>query len=34
VFSPDRLPELMARPVGERFAGCPWALYHIDVMIA
>lgn len=27
----DRVPALAARPLAERFAGCPWALYHIDV---
>lgn len=27
----DRLPELAAKPLAERFAACPWALYHIDV---
>lgn len=27
----DRIPELMARPLSERYAGCPWALYHIAV---
>ena len=27
----DRVPELAARPLAERFGGCPWSLYHIDV---
>ncbi len=27
----DRVPELAARPLAERFSGCPWSLYHIDV---
>lgn len=27
----DRIPELAARPLAERFATCPWALYHIEV---
>jgi hypothetical protein len=31
VYDADRFPEKAARPVTERFAGCPWALYHIDV---
>lgn len=31
VIDADRLPELAARPLSERFAACPWALYHIDV---
>ncbi len=32
VIDADRLPELAAKPLSERFAACPWALYHIDVM--
>lgn len=31
VYDADRVPEMAARPVTERFAACPWALYHIDV---
>jgi hypothetical protein len=27
----DRVPELAARALTERFGGCPWSLYHIDV---
>ncbi len=27
----DRVPALAARPLAERFGGCPWSLYHIDV---
>lgn len=27
----DRIPELAARPLAQRFGGCPWSLYHIDV---
>ena len=27
----DRISELAALPLGQRFANCPWALYHIDV---
>ena len=27
----DRVPELAAIPLAQRFAGCPWSLYHIDV---
>jgi hypothetical protein len=27
----DRLPALAAKPLAERFGGCPWALYHIEV---
>ena len=31
VFDADRVPEMAARPVNERFGSCPWALYHIEV---
>ncbi|MES2149679.1 MAG: molybdopterin-dependent oxidoreductase [Pseudomonadota bacterium] len=31
VLDADRIPELAAKPLAERFGGCPWALYHIDV---
>jgi len=31
VYDADRFPDMAAKPVGERFALCPWALYHIDV---
>jgi hypothetical protein len=31
VYDADRVPEMAAKPLGERFAACPWALYHVDV---
>ncbi len=31
VIDPGQVPELAARPLAERFAACPWALYHIEV---
>lgn len=31
VYDADRVPQAAARPLAERFAHCPWALYHIDV---
>lgn len=31
VYDADRVPEMAARPVRERFGSCPWALYHIEV---
>lgn len=31
VYDADRVPEMAARPVKERFGACPWALYHIEV---
>lgn len=30
----DRIPEKASLPLAERFAGCPWALYHIGVEAA
>jgi hypothetical protein len=34
VYDADRFPEMAARPVNERFALCPWGLYHIEVQVA
>jgi hypothetical protein len=31
VFDADRHAQSQAKPVAERFAQCPWGLYHIDV---
>jgi hypothetical protein len=31
VYDADRVAQAAARPLAERFASCPWALYHIDV---
>lgn len=31
VYDADRVPDMAARPVQERFGSCPWALYHIEV---
>lgn len=31
IYDADRVPEMAARPLPERFASCPWALYHIEV---
>jgi hypothetical protein len=31
VFEPDRFAEMTAKPVDQRFAQCPWGLYHIEV---
>lgn len=31
VFDPDKIPELAGKPLKERYAQCPWGLYHIDV---
>jgi hypothetical protein len=34
VYDADRFADMAARPVDQRFAQCPWGLYHIDVQAA
>lgn len=34
VYDADRYADMVAKPVAERFALCPWALYHIEVQQA
>lgn len=31
IWEADKFADLMAKPLDQRFAGCPWGLYHIDV---
>ena len=31
LYDADRVPEMAARALPERFANCPWALYHVEV---
>jgi len=31
LYDADRFPDMAAKPVDQRFALCPWALYHIGV---
>ncbi|MFL6674291.1 MAG: molybdopterin-dependent oxidoreductase [Massilia sp.] len=31
VYDADRVPEMAARPLAQRFGSCPWSLYHIEV---
>jgi hypothetical protein len=31
VYDADKVADMAARPVQERFGSCPWALYHIEV---
>lgn len=31
VYEADRFADMASKPVDQRFALCPWALYHIDV---
>lgn len=32
VYEADRFGDMQAKPIAERFALCPWGLYHIDVV--
>lgn len=34
VYDPGRFPELAAKTLPERFALCPWGIYHISVQTA
>lgn len=34
IYDADRYPDKAAMPLDQRFASCPWALYHIDVAAA
>lgn len=31
VYDADRFADMAAKPLSARFAGCPWATYHIEV---
>ncbi|WP_295996753.1 molybdopterin-dependent oxidoreductase [Rugamonas sp.] len=31
MYDADRVPEMAARPLAQRYGSCPWALYHIAV---
>lgn len=31
VYEPDRFADMAGKPLDQRFANCPWAVYHIDV---
>ena len=31
IYEADRFPEIAAKPLDQRFATCPWAMYHVDV---
>jgi hypothetical protein len=31
VYDADRVPEMASKTLVQRFAGCPWGLYHIEV---
>lgn len=32
VYDADRFPDMAAKPLNQRFALCPWGLYHIHVV--
>lgn len=32
LYDAAKLPEMAAKGLAERFSGCPWALYHIEVL--
>jgi hypothetical protein len=34
VYDADRYSDMAAKPVTERFALCPWGLYHIEIQSA
>jgi len=34
VYDADRAPDMAAKPVDQRFALCPWGLYHVEVQAA
>lgn len=31
IYDADKVPDMAAKPLPERFGACPWALYHIEV---
>jgi hypothetical protein len=31
IYEADKFADMAAKPVDQRFANCPWGLYHIDV---
>lgn len=33
IYDADRVQEMAAKPLAQRFAACPWALYHIAVQV-
>jgi hypothetical protein len=32
IYDADKVPEMAAKPLPERFGACPWALYHIEIV--
>lgn len=31
VYEPDKFADMMAKPIDQRYASCPWGVYHVDV---
>ena len=31
IYDADRFADAAAKPIGDRFASCPWATYHVEV---
>jgi len=31
IYDADRIPDIAAKPLNQRFAGCPWGLYCIEI---
>jgi hypothetical protein len=31
IYEADKFPEMASKPVDQRFAQCPWGLYHVEV---
>lgn len=31
IYEADKFADMAAKPLGDRFANCPWGLYHVDV---
>ena len=34
LYEPDKYPDMAAKPLPDRYASCPWGLYHIEVQAA
>jgi hypothetical protein len=32
VYDADRFADMAAKPLGDRFAACPWGFYHLEVL--
>jgi hypothetical protein len=32
VYDADRYADMAAKPLGDRFAACPWGFYHLEIL--